>query len=404
MLKKVDAENNKLSIWSKEDFDKALAYEVSAIQKIKEKNYSEAESDYKKAIKQIDDTLLKKEDFFNKIILDAITNLNEGNLEQSEIAFNKAKAIHEEDQRVIRGLERIKSRDEVMVLYNNSLEQEKNNFLDEAILSLDKAIKIEPELKLINKKQAEIKEKKLEFDFNNTVSQVLEAFDNYDLALVKTKIKYLKSLNANDPIIDELELRFNEEKKSLNIKQLQIRARKQESNEQWENAKNSYQKILNIDSNSSTAIVGKERVKKYSHLNELIDDIVNKPERLQDDKVFEKSKKALNFVKNEIKEKQNIYYSTSKTPKLNNKITLAEKNIEKASTLIKVTILSDTKTDVSMYKVAQFGKISEKKIQLRPGKYTIVGTRAGYRDFRKTIQITANDQGYLVNVQCRERI
>jgi hypothetical protein len=71
---------------------------------------------------------------------------------------------------------------------------------------------------------------------------------------------------------------------------------------------------------------------------------------------------------------------------------------------ISLTIKSDNETDVIIFKVAKFGKIKEKIIQLRPGKYTIVGSKMGYRDYRKIINVTASDQNIMINVLCREKI
>ena len=83
---------------------------------------------------------------------------------------------------------------------------------------------------------------------------------------------------------------------------------------------------------------------------------------------------------------------------------MAKNIIDAYSTLIDITIRSDNETQIMIYQVAKFGQFNEKKIQLRPGRYTIVGSKEGYRDFRNTINITTNDSKRFINVICKEKI
>ncbi len=65
---------------------------------------------------------------------------------------------------------------------------------------------------------------------------------------------------------------------------------------------------------------------------------------------------------------------------------------------------SDNQTDVAIYKVGKFGKFSSREIELKPGKYTIVGSRSGFRDVRKVITILADMADKTIQVRCEEPI
>jgi hypothetical protein len=65
---------------------------------------------------------------------------------------------------------------------------------------------------------------------------------------------------------------------------------------------------------------------------------------------------------------------------------------------------SDEKTEVIVYKVARLGSFAERELTLRPGSYTALGTRAGYRDVRQTFTITADAAPAPVTVVCTEPI
>ena len=48
---------------------------------------------------------------------------------------------------------------------------------------------------------------------------------------------------------------------------------------------------------------------------------------------------------------------------------------------------------------------SRREIELKPGKYTVVGKREGFRDVRRDVTISpGNDQAQTISVTCVERI
>ena len=252
--------------------------------------------------------------------------------------------------------------------------------------------------------ERKLKEEALDKKFNNKISDTLTALEKNQFSLAAKELEGAETLKPDDPIIIELKERINIEIKKGNIEKLIKKAQIEEKNEQWKNALISYEKILKIDSNINSILVKKQRTISYIKINETLNKIINKPERLQNDKVLQNAKNLLKFVKLEIKEKEAVLYPLEQTPLLTTKITIAEKTIKEASIPVSVTIRSDNLTDVTVYKVGQFGKLTEKKLNLRPGKYTIVGSRVGYRDFRKNLKISAGDHSKVIIVECRETI
>jgi len=74
-----------------------------------------------------------------------------------------------------------------------------------------------------------------------------------------------------------------------------------------------------------------------------------------------------------------------------------------AERLLPVHIRSDEATEVVIYRVGRLGRFSARTLDLRPGTYTVVGSREGYRDVRKVFTL---QPGYEVEilVRCEERI
>jgi hypothetical protein len=66
--------------------------------------------------------------------------------------------------------------------------------------------------------------------------------------------------------------------------------------------------------------------------------------------------------------------------------------------------VSDNRTQVTITTVGSFGTFARRDIELKPGHYTVVGTREGYREVRHDITVSPGEQYLTVNISCSEPI
>ena len=78
--------------------------------------------------------------------------------------------------------------------------------------------------------------------------------------------------------------------------------------------------------------------------------------------------------------------------------------LKRAATPLKVRIVSDNATEVSIYKVGRLGSFGERELELRPGTYVAVGSRPGYRDVRIEFRVAPEIEMTPVVVQSEEPI
>jgi hypothetical protein len=71
---------------------------------------------------------------------------------------------------------------------------------------------------------------------------------------------------------------------------------------------------------------------------------------------------------------------------------------------IAVPLQSDGLTDVTVYRVGALGMFAATQVELRPGTYTVIGSRDGYRDVRRTFTVLPGRTLPPINVVCAERI
>jgi len=139
---------------------------------------------------------------------------------------------------------------------------------------------------------------------------------------------------------------------------------------------------------------GKQAAAKKASLSRRMQQTLARPERLTDEAVYQESKQLL----------QQAQQLERPGSKLKAQMATLSELLEQAATPVPVTLHSDNKTEVRLYRVGKLGKFKTKQIDLRPGQYVAVGRREGYRDVRVEFFVSAKESPPSVVVQVEEQI
>ena len=71
---------------------------------------------------------------------------------------------------------------------------------------------------------------------------------------------------------------------------------------------------------------------------------------------------------------------------------------------VQVEFRSDNLTEVVIYKVGSLGTFQSRTIDLKPGRYVAVGSRAGFRDVRREFTVSPQGMGTPIVMNCEEPI
>ena len=71
---------------------------------------------------------------------------------------------------------------------------------------------------------------------------------------------------------------------------------------------------------------------------------------------------------------------------------------------VRLRLESDGQTSIAIYRVGQYGAFSQREFELLPGRYTVVGTRTGFRDVRREVILMPGASPAAVVVKCEETI
>ena len=142
------------------------------------------------------------------------------------------------------------------------------------------------------------------------------------------------------------------------------------SSGKWENARQTYEEILLIDSNIQTAIEGRNLAISHQRVEDLLTKINAEPFKLSSEKLFLEAQAIL-------REAQDLEFQTGKLVDL---IERTSKLLSVYAEPVDVVLHSDNATDILISNVGRIGKFQKKIVSLRPGRYTIRGSQIGCKD------------------------
>ena len=171
-------------------------------------------------------------------------------------------------------------------------------------------------------------------------------------------------------------------------------ARVFEEKEEWTAALREYEAALALDPFVTFAIEGRERTGIRAALQTAMAFHLRNPARLSTEAVAREAETLLERARG----------IDSPGPRQIAQIAALERALADARSTVAVQIESDGQTDLVVSNVGRLGTLTHKTMQLRPGRYTVVGSRRGYRDVRREFTIAPGSAAQTVVVRCEEVI
>ncbi|MEC7944033.1 MAG: hypothetical protein VX178_08240, partial [Pseudomonadota bacterium] len=332
---------------------------------------------------------------FIRAVTDGRAALETENYEEALSAFKVAAAIAPEDQQVASLLKRARLLPEVIELMKKGRRLGLEGNLDAANEAFRKAANLDPEYHPVkiaaNRTQRLIADR----DYRDAISKAIIAIDERRFEKAAAALSAALKIKSGGDELRELQNRLEHERQAAIVTDFSRSALQSQEKEEWQAAAKKYGRILEIDPNNGTAKKGLERSKRMLKLHRQIELYIKKPERLSSDEPLDHAKRLLKAGE----------VSVNSGPRLAANIRRLEDLITAASVPQKVVIKSDGKTFVTIYRIGRFGSFSQKNVSLKPGKYTAVGNRPGYRDVRIDFRVLNNAiDPITIVVQCLERI
>jgi len=320
--------------------------------------------------------------------------LVDGDGERARHDFTVALMIDPTNEVARHNLERAKKMETVMGLIDSAKRHEKSDNLPFALADYREAVRMDPESDQARKGFERVKDLIAGEEFQALMSSGFSALNENRYEKARAAFQKAWSFKPDSREVQDALSQVDQAIRLARIKTLRDEALAAEGEEDWGRALNAYLAVLDLDATIQFAARGKERSMERLQAEKRLDYYLRDPGLLESDRHLANATALLEEVKP----------MEQKGPRLAARIERLDHLVKLAKTPVKVTLESDNLTEVAVYKVGRLGRFYSMELDLRPGIYTVVGMRDGYRDVRQEIVVKAGQNRVRASVKCEEAI
>jgi tetratricopeptide (TPR) repeat protein len=380
--------------WAGQVYVKAQEVYADGDRAYLQRNYKLAAEKYEEAITIIDPLLDQVDVVFEETMNYGRTALEAGDSVEALRHYDLAVAISPGHAEAHNGLTRAKNLDLVMSLTRQGVKLEQDLDLDAARLAFEKALVLDAAWQAAVDGLQRVLVASNQMSFDQRMTEGLEALADGDFPTARAAFRTAQALQSDsrEPV-DGL-LQVDQGIRLEKIALLERDATMLEGKEQWDDAVQKYNAILEVDPNLDFAHAGLARASGRAALHETLEKYIADPDSLSNPSTMQAATKLL----------LDIIRMPSVGPRLEDQKNQLSRLLKRATTELTVRLISDNATDVVIFRVGKLGRFDSQEISLRPGSYVAVGSRPGYRDVRLEFKVSPEIALQTIIVRCEEQI
>ena len=320
--------------------------------------------------------------------------LQDGRSADARTAFELAAKIDPKNAVAAHGLKRAGTLDQVLGLVAAAERQEKEGDMNGAVGTFRKALALDAEAPRAADGVARIEARLANDAFASAMARGFSALAKADYANARSAFEAARKIRPNAPEIDQALKQIEQEQRTGVIAAKLQNAHELEAQERWADALKEYRAVVELDSTVAAGNEGVARTGPRVQLNEQLELYLTQPERLFSQPVRAAAKETLARAGS----------IQNAGPVLRKQMATLSDWLARADVPLPVALQSDNVTQVTIYRVGALGAFEQRSLQLAPGSYTVVGTRPGYRDVRREINVMPGVAPQPVVIRCEDRI
>lgn len=308
--------------------------------------------------------------------------------------FEFARAVEPENQAAAAGLARARVRDDVLGLMQAGRDAERRVDLEAARHAYAQAGQLDGEYAQAAESLHRVTTQINDNRFRLAMGEAISALDAGRFAESGKALDIAAQLKPDDIAVQDLRRRLIAGRKRSALAALRKQSSTRVITEDWQAAAALYQKALVIDPGAAFADEGLKHARDRTRLHKQFDHYLSDPARLYAEEPLANAEKLLASAGS----------APADEPRLATKIARLQRQVTDARTPVLVNLRSDGQTDVVIYHVGRRGRFQQQQLELRPGTYTAMGSRAGYRDVRKVFEVKPGTTSQAIMIKCEEPI
>jgi tetratricopeptide (TPR) repeat protein len=383
-----------VDLWGGQQFEAAKIRIAAGDASFVDQAYGAAANAYARAAKILDELIGRADDVLNAAVKAGGTALANRNSGRATAKFKLALAIDSNSTLAREGLARARSLDDIERLLNAGARLETKGAWQAAVAKYERALKLDPASESARDALDQAHERIAEHEFKQAMSEGFMALEQGDFETAREAFRTAGTIRPDSAEVADGLAQLDMAIRLQEIAAHRDQATRLEQQEDWQEALEHYRAALELDPNLVFAKQGQIRALGRAQLAQQLDFHIQHPERLSSGDVYAQAVSTRNLA-SEIE---------SQGPRLRQQIADLSRLLMEASTPVRVRLESDNVTEVVVYNVGQLGTFETRELKLRPGEYTAVGSRDGYRDVRREFQVVAGEIPAPVVVRCEEQI
>jgi tetratricopeptide (TPR) repeat protein len=387
-------QNHAVDKWAPEEYAQAIEKGRTGDEYYRQRKYPQAIEHFQNAIAGLEVLEQRIKPVLEQALLGGEQALKQADQETATQQFELAIAIDSGDIRAKQGLQRASTIKDLFEIMQRASRFESHGQLQQALSTYREAMVLDPLSEEAKSSFARVDSKLKQQAFDQAIATAYKALQKGQYTDAQAAFNAAKTIR---PDSDKPQIGLN--KVADAVRQEKIESLLYEANhfaelQEWQRAATSYEKVLQLEKHHMLAQQGLEESQAKANILKELKVALDSSDQLYKDEVLEKAEDLLRAIAG-LEHPGSIiegYYQQ------------LGQLVRVATTPISITLESDRNTQVTIYKIARLGTFGKHQLQLRPGPYTIVGTRTGYRDVRLNIQVSPKINNSTILVVCEEPI
>jgi len=358
------------------------------------REYEAARESWKAGLDQLQQASDEAVKVLNTALERGANALRAGQSRVAHDAFTQALQVDADHAVAKKGLKRADALDKVVAALNAAANAEREMNWATAENHFRQALVLDPDTQSASEGIARMQSRIASDEFASAMSQGFAALNAGRLGEARSIFQRAGGIRPNTPEVKGALAQVALAEKRLQISSHRQQAEAFEKSERWADAVSEYDAALKLDSALEFALQGRARAVPRAALHRELDLLVKNPDRLLTPAVRQQARSLLATASN----------VASPGPVLREQVTRVSETLSQAEKPVRVALESDNATQIAINRVGTLGAFDRREVELSPGRYTLVGTRSGYRDVRRELTILPGQAPAPVVIRCEEPI
>ncbi len=328
-----------------------------------------------------------------ELITRAAAEIETGDGQSARQKLQAALKIDPGNARIAKLLQRADKAEEVQRLLEKGRGLERQGAAEKALTAYGRALQLDPDARRVRAAFARLDSQLALQRYQRFMSEGLAALERREYRRARKLLLKARAARPDSPAAGDALAQAEAALQQERIEALRQRALAAEAAEDWRLALQTYQAVLKMDDKVGFAVDGRKRAAAQINRLQRLDFFLKKPQSLQQERQLEKARQLVHELEN----------APATGPRALERAGRLKELVKAWETPVAVTIRSDGLTRVAVYRVGRLGRFSVRRIALRPGTYTVVGSRDGYQDVRRQITVRPGLKSLEITIACKTK-